>query len=80
MWDRIKLIVTGDGSLIMTKYFKDGTLKTTMLVPPEQFEINKLTGYLATLPAKEVFDLVSEEDFWGPANLWLGNLSLNEKK
>ena len=77
-WDKIKLVVTGDGSLIMVKYFKDGTIKTTMLVPPEQFEIDKLTGYLATLPAEEVFNLISEDDFWGPASLRLGNLSLNE--
>ena len=80
MWDTIKLIVTGDGSLIIAKYFKDGTLKSVMQVSPEQFVIDKLTGYLATLSAKQVFDLViEEEDFSGPVNDSLDRLSLNGK-
>ena len=79
MWDTIKLIVTGDGSLIIVKKFKDGTLKSVMQVSPEQFVIDKLTGYLATLSAKQVFDLVTEEDFSGPVNDSLDRLSLNGK-
>ena len=46
MWDTIKLILTGDGSLVMTKYYKDGP-KKTVLIPPEHFVIDKLTGYLS---------------------------------
>ena len=79
MWDTVKLIVTGDGILIMVKYFKDGTPRKTVLIPPEQFVIDKLTGYLATLSAKQVFDLVTEEDFLGPVNDSLDRLSLNGK-
>ena len=80
MWDTIKLILTGDGSLVLTKYHKDGTPRSTVLIPPEQFVIDKLTGYLSTLSGKQVFDLVTEEDFSGPVNLSLGSLSLNGKK
>ena len=80
MWDTIKLILPGDGSLVLTKYYKDGTPRKTVLIPPEQFVIDKLTGYLSTLSGKQVFDLVTEEDFPGPVNLSLGSLSLKGKK
>ena len=79
MWDTIKLILAGDGSLVLVKYYKDGTPRKTVLIPPDQFVIDKLTGYLSTLSGKQVFDLVTEEDFSGPDNLSLGSLSLNGK-
>ena len=73
----MKLILAGDASLILIKRHKDGTPRKTVLIPPEQFEIDKLTGYLSTLSGKEVYDLVCEEDFLGPDNLSLDSLSLN---
>ena len=70
MWDRIKLILTGDGSLVITKYYKDGS-KKTVLVSPEHFVIDKLTGYLSTLSGKRIFDLIVEEGWLGPVELSL---------
>ena len=73
----MKLIFAGDGSLVLVKYYKDGTPRKTVLIPPDQFVIDKLTGYLSTLSGKQVFDLVTAEDFLGPDNLSLDSLSLN---
>ena len=78
MWDKVKLILAGDGSLVLIKYYKDGTPRKTVLIPPEHFVFDKLTGYLSTLSGKQVFDLVVSEDFICPNNLSLDNLSLND--
>ena len=78
MWDTMKLVLAGDGSLVLIKYYKDGTPRKTVLIPPDHFVIDKLTGYLSTLSGKQVFDLVVREDFIGPNNLSLDSLSLND--
>ena len=77
MWDTMKLYLVGDGSLVICKYYKDGTPRKTTLIPPDQFKVDKLTGYLAKLSGKEVFDLVTTEDFLCPNNLSLDSLSLH---
>ena len=68
MWDNVKLILAGDGNLILIKYYKDGTPRKTVLIPPDHFVLDKLTGYLSTLSGKEVFDLVVGDDL-SPNNL-----------
>ena len=67
----MKLIFAGDGSLVLCKYYKDGTPRKTTLIPPDQFVVDKLTGYLSTLSGKQVFDLVTTEDFSNADNLSL---------
>ena len=79
MWDTMKLYFAGDGSLIISKHYKDGTPRKTTLIPPDQFKVDKLTGYLAKLSGKEVFDLVTAEDSLYPDNISLDNLSLNDR-
>ena len=79
MWDTMKLYFAGDGSLIISKHYKDGTPRKTTLIPPDQFKVDKLTGYLAKLSGKEVFDLVTAEDSVYPDNISLDNLSLNDR-
>ena len=50
--------------------------KKTVLVSPEHFVIDKLTGYLSTLSGKRIFDLIVEEGWLGPVELSLDNVSL----
>ena len=80
MWDTMKLYFAGDGSLIIAKHYKDGTPRKTTLIPPNDFKVDKLTGYFAKLSGREVFDLVTTEDFSCPDNLSLDTLSLNDSK
>ena len=39
----MKLYFGGDGSLIISKHYKDGTPRKTTLIPPEQFKVNNLS-------------------------------------
>ena len=54
----MRLILTGDGSLVLIKYYNDGTPRKTALLPAGTFEIAQLTGCLSTLSGKQVSDLV----------------------
>ena len=72
----MKLYFAGDGSLIIAELNSDRTkVLATTLIPPDELEVNKLTGYLAKLSGKEVFDLVTTENFSCPDNLSLDTLS-----
>ena len=58
----MKLYFAGDGSLIIAELNSDRTkVLATTLIPPDEFEVDKLTGYLAKLSGQEVFDLVTAE-------------------
>ena len=71
----MKLILVGDGSLVLIKYYEDGTPKKSVLIPAGKFAFAELSGYLSTLTGKQVLDLV---DFICPDNLSLDNLEQME--
>ena len=75
----MKLYFVDDGSLIIAKLHTDGTVRSTILIPPEAFEVVRTIGcnYLSNLSGKEAFDLLTRENFSYADNLSLDNLSLN---
>ena len=72
----MRLYFAGDGSLIIAELNSDRTkVLATTLIPPGEFEVDKLTGYLAELSGKEVYDLVTTENFSCTDNLSLDTRS-----
>ena len=77
----MKLYFLDDGSLIIAKLHTDGTVRSTTLIPPDQFEVVRTIGshYLSSLSGKEAFDLLTTRNFSYPDNLSLDNLSLDSQ-
>ena len=71
----MKLYFLDDGSLIITELRTDGTVSSTTLLPPDQFEVVSAieSHYICSLSGKEAFDFLTKQ------NLSLDNLSLDSQ-